>query len=79
MYTKDKTVRITFRCDDKLADWVVTQSEMIGLTPSAYVRQQLFGLMATQARLSQAIDKSISATILASTAKAADDEHHSGN
>lgn len=78
MYTKDKSVRITFRCDDKLADWVVSQSELIGLTPSAYVRQQLFGLMATQVKLTQAINNSITSTI-ASTAKAANDEHNTSN
>ena len=78
MYTKDKTVRITFRCNDALADWVVTQSEVLGLTPSAYVRQQLFGLMATQKRLNAAIGRTIENTIT-STAKAAIDEHNKGN
>ena len=42
IYTKDKKVKITFRCDDALSDWVNSQSSIIGLTPSAFVRQLLY-------------------------------------
>lgn len=59
VYTKDKNIRITFRCDEKLSEWVNSQSEMLGLTPSAFVRQNLFSLMAQQVRLASLMEKSI--------------------
>ena len=59
MYTKDKSLRITFRCDDRLSDWVRTQSQSIGLTPSAFVRQSLYSAMAQQAQISSIIENSI--------------------
>lgn len=58
IYTKDKNLRITFRCDQKLGDWVVAQSELLGITPSAFVRQGLFSMMASQARLATIMEKS---------------------
>lgn len=42
IYTKDKNVKITFRCDTVLSDWVSERSHVIGLTPSAFVRQMLY-------------------------------------
>lgn len=42
IYTKDKNVKITFRCDTLLSDWVSERSQVIGLTPSAFVRQMLY-------------------------------------
>lgn len=39
IYTKDKTVKITFRCDDALGTWLASRSKVVGLTPSAFVRQ----------------------------------------
>lgn len=74
IYTKDKSLRITFRCDDKLADWLKTQSELLGITPSAFVRQNLFGMMANQVRLANLMEQSI-----ISSAKAVNDEHNIGN
>jgi len=65
MYTKDKTMRVTFRCDDKLAQWLDSQSTMLGLTPSAFVRQSLFGMMANQARLSDLMEKTLISTVKA--------------
>ena len=89
MYTKDKSVRITFRCDDKLGDWVAAQAAMIGVTPSAFVRQSLFGMMASQARLAGMMEQSlvnaartvegINFNEVASTAKAVTDEHDQRN
>lgn len=42
LYTKDKAVKITFRCDTALSDWVSSRSSEVGLTPSAFVRQILY-------------------------------------
>lgn len=42
IYTKDKNVKITFRCDDALSAWLQERSSVIGLTPSAFVRQSLY-------------------------------------
>lgn len=70
LYTKDKSLRITFRCDEKLGEWVTTQSDLLGLTPSAFVRQNLFSMMAQQARLATIMEQSI-----ISSAKAVKDEY----
>lgn len=74
IYTKDKNLRITFRCDEKLGDWIVSQASTIGLTPSAFVRQNLFSMMANQARVSALIEKT-----LISSAKAMTDEYNINN
>jgi hypothetical protein len=79
MYTKDKTLRITFRCEPKLGEWILSQSEMLGITPSAYVRQNLFGLMANQIKLGTLIEqsaRSMSEHIISSEKAVSDDEHH---
>lgn len=39
LYTKDKTIRITFRCDGKLSEWVTARAAQFGMTPSAFLRQ----------------------------------------
>lgn len=74
IYTKDKSLRITFRCDEKLGEWVAAQSEILGLSPSAFVRQNLFSMMAQQARLSAIMEQSI-----ISSAKAVSDEYNLPN
>lgn len=42
IYMKDKKVKITFRCEERLGDWVTSKAEKMGLTPSSFVRQMLF-------------------------------------
>ena len=75
MYTKDKNLRITFRCDDKLGEWVTSQSTLLGVTPSAFVRQSLFSMMANQVRLSSLMEQTF-----ISSAKAVNfNEHHIDN
>lgn len=71
LYTKDKSMRITFRCDEKLTEWLSAISEACNITPSAYVRQTLYQCMNAQKRLADTIEKQI-----ASTVKAADNEHN---
>jgi len=78
MYTKDKTLRITFRCEPKLGEWILSQSEMLGITPSAYVRQNLFGLMANQIKLSSLLEQSartMSQQVISSEKAVINDEH----
>lgn len=55
LYTKDKKVKITFRCDDALGDWVSARSAIIGLTPSAFVRQTLYQQMYAEKTLTDAL------------------------
>lgn len=74
LYTKDKNLRITFRCDEKLGDWIIAQASIIGLTPSAFVRQNLFSMMAQQARVSSIIEQTI-----ISSAKAMTNEYNQNN
>lgn len=74
MYTKDKKLRITFRCDERLGEWIASQSEMLGVNPSEYVRQSLFSMMANQARLANLMEQT-----LISTAKAVENHEHNLN
>lgn len=41
-YLKDKTVKITFRCDESLGNWLIHRSKQLDMTPSALVRQMMF-------------------------------------
>lgn len=52
LYTKDKKVKITFRCDESLSDWIGSQSSLIGLTPSAFVRQMMYQQMYAEITIS---------------------------
>lgn len=78
MNTCDKNVRICFRCDDKLADWVLSQSQLLGLTPSAFVRQSLFGMMSSQLRVLSIMEKSVATEVsqIIGAEKAVIDEHN---
>ena len=78
MYTKDKSLRITFRCESKLAEWITSQAEMLGITPSAFVRQNLFALMANQIRLGAMLEESTRKVTnqIISSEKAVIDEHN---
>lgn len=42
IYTKDKTVKVTFRCDEVLGNWLLERSKVVGLTPSAFCRQLMY-------------------------------------
>lgn len=56
IYTKDKKVKITFRCDDVMSDWVNSRSAIIGLTPSAFVRQMLYQQMYAERTLGDIVN-----------------------
>lgn len=75
--TGDKSVRVCFRCDDKLAEWVTSQSAIMGVTPSAFVRQSLYGMMASQQRIVDMMDRALTteASSIISSAKAVKREH----
>lgn len=79
--TGDKSVRVCFRCDDKLAEWVTSQSAIIGVTPSAFVRQSLYGMMASQQRIVDMMERTVTseAKSIISSAKAVTREHDSRN
>ena len=74
----DKSVRVCFRCDDKLAEWVTAQAGIIGVTPSAFVRQSLYSMMASQHRVVEMMDRALSTEVsIISSAKAVKREHDS--
>ena len=68
LYTKDKKVKITFRCDDALSDWVSDRSTVIGLTPSAFVRQTLYQQMYAEKTLGDFIKNTTNKAASAETA-----------
>jgi hypothetical protein len=57
IYTKDKKVKITFRCDEALSKWVAQRADMMELTPSSFVRQLLFGQMYAEKTLGGMVNK----------------------
>lgn len=67
IYTKDKTMKISFRCDTSLAEWVASRSDLVGLTPSAFVRQNLYQQMYAEKTLGEALS-SIKSTASTETA-----------
>lgn len=71
IYTKDKTVKVTFRCDETLGGWLSRQSKVVGLTPSAFVRQLMYQQMYAEHALGDAIN-SLKVKAIASTETAAD-------
>lgn len=41
LYTKDKTHRITLRLNDEQFNYVLTDADKLGISPSEYIRQVL--------------------------------------
>lgn len=74
MYTKDKTIRLTIRLDKKSSDFVNEQSQELGLTPSAFVRQMIYTQMFAQNSITKTIQY-----LLESTAKASINENNETN
>ena len=75
IYTKDKKVKITFRCDDALSDWVNERAEVIGLTPSAFVRQMLYQQFYAEKTIITAMNERTTQKA-ASAETAVTNEHH---
>lgn len=53
IYTKDKNVRVSFRLDGKLSDWISRRSEDLGVTPSAFLRNLAYQNFYTETLLSK--------------------------
>lgn len=71
IYTKDKNVKITFRCDTALGNWVDERANIVGLTPSAFVRQMLYQQMYAERTLGDIVNstpKAVSAETAAPNA-----------
>jgi len=68
LYTKDKKVKITFRCDDKMGEWVDERAQVVGLTPSAFVRQLLYQQMYAEKTLGDIVQKPTNTAASAETA-----------
>ena len=72
IYTKDKNAKISFRCDDALSMWVIQRSKVVGLTPSAFVRQMLYQQFYAEKTIGPALKEAITA----STETAAKNANH---
>lgn len=47
-YTLDKTRRLSFRLNEKLADWLEERAKISGVTACEYARSVLFSQMAAE-------------------------------
>lgn len=54
MYTKDKSNRITLRLNDEQFEFVKSQADIVGVSPSEFLRMVVNATMATQAQLRDA-------------------------
>jgi hypothetical protein len=68
IYTKDKKVKITFRCDDAMGDWVTERAGVVGLTPSAFVLQTLYQQMYAEKTLGAIVTNTVKKAASAETA-----------
>lgn len=59
IYTKDKSVKITFRCDEALSVWISERSKVCGITPSAFVRQLMYQQLYAEKTLGEALTRSL--------------------
>lgn len=57
MYTKDKLSRITLRLNDEQFDFVKEQSDMLGVSPSEFLRMVINSALASSKKMRAAIDK----------------------
>lgn len=55
IYTKDKSIKITFRCDNGLSDWLSERSKVMRVTPSAFVRQLIYQQMYAEKTLGESL------------------------
>ncbi len=59
MYTNDKRQRITVRVNVPQFEYIREKSEMMGVSPSEFIRITINGLMFTEKRLSDKMDEKI--------------------
>lgn len=57
MYEKDKKTRITLRLNEELMNFVLSDSEMLGVTPSEYIRMLLSSCMSMSKTMGNSISK----------------------
>lgn len=57
MYTKDKSNRITLRLNDEQFEFVKSQADIVGVSPSEFLRMVVNATMATQTQLRDAFAK----------------------
>ena len=57
MYEKNKNQRITLRLDDVLFSFVRTNSEMIGVSPSEFIRMMLNSIMINSNQVKEKLKK----------------------
>lgn len=79
IYTKDKSVKITFRCDKGLGDWLSGESALVSLTPSAFVRQIMYQQMYATKMMGGALKNLSDEALKSKTQKAISTETAVGN
>ena len=62
IYTKDKAIKITFRCNDALAGWITSRSAVLGVSPSAMVRNLCYQNFYAETTLKAAIQPTQTST-----------------
>lgn len=75
LYTKDKSVKITFRCEPALSDWVRERSTTIGQSPSGFVRQILYQYFYGEKTFGNVFEKMLDTHETASAETAVVNEH----
>lgn len=60
MYTKDKTNRITLRLNDEQMEFITKDCEMLGVSPSDYLRMIINSSMALTRKANETLKKKLS-------------------
>lgn len=75
IYTKDKKVKITFRCDEGLGDWIGIQSALVKLTPSAFVRQMMYQQMYAEKTIGAGLKQAMARKAISSETAVSNADH----
>lgn len=62
MYTKDKSNRITLRLNDEQFDFVKMNADILGVSPSEFLRILINSTLALSKSASKALDNKLNAT-----------------
>lgn len=52
MYTKDKSIRVTLRLNDDQFEFIKENSDMLGVSPSEFIRMMVNSSMAVSKKIS---------------------------
>lgn len=59
MYTKDKSIRVTLRLNDEQFEFIKENAEMLGVSPSEFIRMMVNSSMAVSKKISNKLGERV--------------------